>query len=37
VSFIFYDNPFSFNLADIYIFLGLILFVIRPDESSKKI
>lgn len=37
VSFIFYDNPFSFNLADIYIFLGLILFVIRPDESSNKI
>jgi len=37
VSFIFYDNPFSFNLSDIYIFLGLILFVIRPDESSKKI
>ena len=37
VSFIFYDNPFSFNLADIYIFLGLILFVIRPDESNKKI
>ena len=37
VSFIFYNNPFSFNLADIYIFLGLILFVIRPDESSKKI
>ena len=37
VSFIFYDNPFSFNLADIYIFLGLILFVIRPYESSKKI
>jgi len=37
VSFIFYDNPFSFNLADIYIFLGLILFVIRPDESSTKL
>ena len=36
VSFIFYDNPFSFNLADIYIFLGLVLFVIRPDESSNK-
>ena len=31
VSFIFYDNPFSFNVADIYIFVGAILFVIRKD------
>lgn len=24
------DNPFSFNLADVYIFTGLILFISRP-------
>ena len=29
----FFDNPFSFNLADIYIFLGLILFLLAPRET----
>ena len=28
-----FDNPFSFNLADIYIFLGLILYLLVPRES----
>ena len=28
-----FDNPFSFNLADIYIFLGLILYLLAPRES----
>jgi len=28
-----FDNPFSFNLADIYIFLGLVLYLIAPRES----
>jgi len=26
----FFDNPFSFNLADIYIFLGLVLYLLAP-------
>jgi len=29
----FFDNPFSFNLADIYIFLGLVLFLLAPRET----
>lgn len=29
----FFDNPFSFNLADIYIFLGLVLFLLTPRET----
>lgn len=29
----FFDNPFSFNIADIYIFLGLILFILAPKET----
>jgi lipoprotein signal peptidase len=29
----FFDNPFSFNLADIYIFLGLVLYLLAPRES----
>ena len=29
----FFDNPFSFNLADIYIFLGLIIFLLAPRET----
>jgi lipoprotein signal peptidase len=29
----FFDNPFSFNLADIYIFLGLVLFLLSPRET----
>jgi lipoprotein signal peptidase len=28
-----FDNPFSFNLADIYIFLGLVLYLLAPRES----
>jgi len=28
----FFDNPFSFNLADIYIFLGLVLYLLAPRE-----
>ena len=28
-----FDNPFSFNLADIYIFLGLVLFLLAPRET----
>jgi signal peptidase II len=33
VSTSFFDNPFSFNLADIYIFLGLVLFLLAPRET----
>ena len=29
----FFVNPFSFNLADIYIFLGLVLFLLAPRET----
>jgi len=29
----FFGNPFSFNLADIYIFLGLMLFLLAPRET----
>jgi hypothetical protein len=29
----FFDNPFSFNVADIYIFLGLVLFLLAPRET----
>lgn len=28
-----FQNPFSFNLADIYIFLGLLLFIFAPRET----
>jgi lipoprotein signal peptidase len=28
-----FDNPFSFNLADIYIFVGLVLYLLAPRES----
>ena len=30
VSFAFFTNPFSFNLADIYIFVGAVMFIFRP-------
>ena len=33
VSTSFFNNPFSFNLADIYIFLGLVLFLLAPRET----
>ena len=26
-----YANPFSFNLADIYIFAGLVMYIVRPN------
>ena len=26
-----YANPFSFNLADVYIFAGLVMYIVRPD------
>lgn len=29
----FFDNPFSFNLADIYIFLGLVLYLVALSET----
>ena len=28
-----FDNPFSFNLADIYIFLGLVMYLLAPRET----
>lgn len=34
ISFVFYHNPFSFNIADIYIFFGLVLFVFKPSEEN---
>ncbi|MDC3290793.1 signal peptidase II [bacterium] len=34
VSFIFYKNPFSFNIADIYIFIGALLFVFKPSGEN---
>lgn len=30
IASIFFQNPFSFNIADIYIFAGAVLFVFRP-------
>ena len=29
----FFVNPFSFNLADVYIFLGLVLFLLAPRKT----
>ena len=26
-----YANPFSFNLADVYIFAGLVIYIVRPN------
>jgi signal peptidase II len=34
VSFAFFSNPFSFNLADIYIFIGAVIFIFRPLRSA---
>ena len=34
VSLAFFSNPFSFNLADIYIFMGVLLFIFRPQRSG---
>ena len=33
ISFIFYKNPYSFNLADIYIFVAALLFILRPSSN----
>ena len=33
ISLIFYQNPFSFNLADIYIFLGVCGLLVYNDQS----
>ena len=33
ISFIFYESPYSFNLADIYIFIAALLFIFRPSSS----
>jgi len=34
VSFIFYNNPFSFNVADIYIFVGALTFRFKPSNEE---
>ena len=33
ISFIFYENPYSFNLADVYIFVAALLFILRPSSN----
>lgn len=33
VQFSFFENPFSFNVADIFIFVGLILFIAKPEAT----
>jgi signal peptidase II len=37
VSATFYNNPYSFNLADVYIFSGLILIVFAPSTKDKVV
>ena len=32
----FYDNPYSFNLADVYIFAGALLFIFRPNQNASE-
>lgn len=34
VSLAFFTNPFSFNLADIYIFVGAVMFIFRPQNKD---
>ena len=34
VSLISYDNPFSFNVADIYIFVGALMFIFKPSDEE---
>ena len=34
VSFIFYKNPFSFNIADIYIFTGAIILIFASNRKN---
>ena len=36
VSFAFFSNPFSFNLADIYIFIGAVMFIFRPQIKDYE-
>jgi len=36
VSFAFFSNPFSFNLADIYIFIGAAMFIFRPQIKDYE-
>lgn len=36
VSTTYLSNPFSFNLADVYIFLGLVLFLFDPQHSEDE-
>ena len=36
VSLAFFTNPFSFNLADIYIFIGAVMFIFRPQYKDYK-
>ena len=33
ISFIFYENPYSFNLADFYIFVAALLFIFPPSPN----
>jgi signal peptidase II len=30
-----YSNPYSFNIADIYIFVGLLLFIFKPEKEMN--
>lgn len=34
ISLNFYENPFSFNLADVYIFTGALLFIFKPSDED---
>ena len=36
VSFSFFTNPYSFNLADIYIFIGAVMFIFRPQIKDYE-
>ena len=36
VSLAFFTNPFSFNLADIYIFVGAVMFIFRPQNKDYE-
>jgi signal peptidase II len=36
VSFTFFANPYSFNLADVYIFIGAVMFIFRPQNKDYE-
>lgn len=36
VSLAFFTNPFSFNLSDIYIFIGAVMFIFRPQNKDYE-